>query len=115
MYLHPIGFIQLVNRRVRDASTQPPDGQWLLDAEWKLLDQTDHEGKFGLSQAHLGGRGDVALVYPLSPRLSKPTAPFHFSADLRLHVLPFDLDQGRLLGGERLRLPWHTERIPEPA
>ncbi len=89
---------------------------WVLDTKWKLLDETARDVKFGLSQAdfyqlfaygqkYLGGMGDMALIYPMSARFRRPMTPFSFSADLRLHVLPFDLDDDRLSGMSALDLP----------
>jgi 5-methylcytosine-specific restriction enzyme subunit McrC len=91
---------------------------WVLDAKWKLLDEADRDNKFGLSQSdfyqlyaygqkYLGGVGDMALIYPMSKTFTKALKPFHFSADLRLHVLPFDLafDRDRLMGAAELKLP----------
>ncbi|WP_290903801.1 McrC family protein [Aquabacterium sp.] len=89
---------------------------WLLDAKWKLLDEADRQHKFGLSQAdfyqlyaygqkYLAGRGDMALIYPRSARFARAMSPFHFSPELRLHVLPFDLDADVLIGEAALALP----------
>jgi len=92
---------------------------WVLDTKWKLLDEANREGKFGLSQAdfyqlyaygqkYLGGVGEMALIYPRFSRFSQPMVPFKFSEELRLHVLPFDLDRDVLLGGAALGLPMVT-------
>lgn len=89
---------------------------WLLDAKWKLLDEADRQHKFGLSQAdfyqlyaygqkYLDGRGDMALIYPRSARFTRAMAPFHFSPELRLHVLPFDLGADILIGDAALGFP----------
>ncbi|RYE02419.1 MAG: restriction endonuclease [Sphingobacteriales bacterium] len=91
---------------------------WLLDAKWKLLDEADRQGKFGLSQAdfyqlyaygqkYLGGKGEMALIYPRSAQFSRAMTPFNFSSELRLHVLPFDLDTDTLIGDAALALPRH--------
>lgn len=91
--------------------------KWVLDAKWKLLDEHDRQGKFGLSQQdfyqlyaygqkYQGGKGDMALIYPRSARFSQPLLPFCFSTDLRLYVLPFDLNSDELIGGDALSLPW---------
>ncbi|MBV8619136.1 MAG: McrC family protein [Curvibacter sp.] len=91
-------------------------GAWLLDAKWKLLDEANRQHKFGLSQAdfyqlytygqkYLAGRGDMALIYPRSTRFTRAMPPFHFSPELRLHVLPFDLDSDVLMGEATLALP----------
>jgi 5-methylcytosine-specific restriction enzyme subunit McrC len=90
--------------------------KWVLDAKWKLLDERDRSGKFGLAQAdfyqlyaygqkYLAASGSMALVYPRTLKFTRPLTPFHFSDDLSLHVLPFDLDTDALLGVEVLGLP----------
>lgn len=89
---------------------------WVLDTKWKLLDGSDRDNKFGLSQSdfyqlyaygqkYLDGVGDMALVYPKNPRFQQPIKPFSFSDELRLHVLPFDLDADVLIGDAALALP----------
>lgn len=91
-------------------------GKWVLDTKWKVLDSADRGGKYGISQAdlyqlfayghkYMGGHGDMALVYPLSPTFQRPLAPFSFSDDLRLHALPFDLEIDSLLGSQVMQLP----------
>jgi 5-methylcytosine-specific restriction enzyme subunit McrC len=93
-----------------------PTRRWVLDAKWKLLDETNRKDKFGLSQGdlyqlyaygqkYLGGKGEMALIYPRSAKFTRAMAPFSFSAELRLHVLPFDLDADALLGDVALALP----------
>lgn len=85
----------------------------LLDMKWKRLDSSDRERKyridqgdmyqlFAYGQKYMGGAGVMALVYPRWEGLLAPLPPFQFSNDLVLHVLPFDLDEDRLLGFEVL-------------
>ncbi|WP_354134795.1 McrC family protein [Bradyrhizobium sp. S3.9.1] len=74
---------------------------WILDTKWKLLSsnrarqyelsQSDFYQLFAYGQKYLGGAGDLFLVYPRTETFFEPLAPFHFSPQLRLHVLPFDL------------------------
>lgn len=90
---------------------------WVMDAKWKLLDTSDRSSKYGLSQAdfyqlfaygqtYLKGTGQMVLIYPKTERFSAAlTEPFIFSDQLKLWVLPFDLEQGKLLGGELAGLP----------
>ncbi|MDE3735932.1 McrC family protein [Pseudomonas resinovorans] len=86
---------------------------WVLDAKWKKLDASDRQNKYGLSQAdfyqlfaygqkYLGGCGEMALIYPRSAMFQQPLAPFDFSTDLRIWVLPFDLEADALLGLDRV-------------
>jgi len=35
----------------------------------------------------------MALIYPQTDSFQKPLDPFHFSNELTLEVLPFDLEQ----------------------
>lgn len=80
---------------------------WVLDTKWKRLDGSNRQNKYGLSQAdfyqlfaygqrYLGGTGDMALIYPKWKQLNAPLPPFEFDNELRLHVLPFDLDTNEL-------------------
>jgi len=81
---------------------------WVLDTKWKKLDVGDRANKYGLSQSdfyqlfaygkkYLAGRGELALIYPRTRRFDRPLPPFDFSHELRLWVLPFDLDADVLL------------------
>lgn len=90
--------------------------RWVLDTKWKLLNASDRQGKYGLSQSdfyqlyaygqkYLGGFGRMALIHARTEQFMQPLAPFHFDDRLSLHVLPFDLDAEALLGWEHLRLP----------
>jgi 5-methylcytosine-specific restriction enzyme subunit McrC len=90
--------------------------RWVLDTKWKLLDNGKRAEKYGLSQSdfyqlfaygqrYMGGTGRMALIYPRSETFHSPLEPFDFSGGLTLEVLPFDLNQERLLGVERLGLP----------
>jgi len=85
---------------------------WVLDTKWKLIDQTlaDRRDKYDLSQAdfyqlfaygqrYLDGTGDMYLVFPKTPRFNTPLPVFEYGDDLRLWVVPFDLETGRLVGG----------------
>jgi 5-methylcytosine-specific restriction enzyme subunit McrC len=80
--------------------------QWILDAKWKRLDAARANGndKYGMSQhdlyqmfayghQYLQGSGDLVLIYPKTSALPAALDPFHFSATLRLWVVPFDLDE----------------------
>jgi len=60
--------------------------RWVLDTKWKRLDASDREHKYGLSQAdfyqlfaygqkYLGGKGEMALIYPKWSRFPAPLAP----------------------------------------
>jgi 5-methylcytosine-specific restriction enzyme subunit McrC len=104
-----------------DILVEFPDGRaWVLDAKWKLIDEHDSTGKYGLSQSdfyqlfaygqrYLGGEGQMALIYPKTPQMGQPIGPFAFSPALRLHVIPFDLEKDSIVDSfDMLQLPWST-------
>lgn len=77
----------------------------ILDAKWKRLDASkgNTDEKYGLSQAdfyqlyaygqkYLNGCGRLVLLYPRSATFSEPLPPFFFSEQLRLDLLPFELE-----------------------
>ena len=89
---------------------------WVLDTKWKLLDVAAVSDKYGLSQAdfyqmfaygqkYLAGRGDMLLIYPRTERFQKPLPLFEFSPELRLQVVPFDLENGILCLDDLIELP----------
>ncbi len=76
---------------------------FVMDTKWKLLDASDEQNKFGLSQAdfyqmyaygqkYLKGEGSLFLIYPATEQFSKPI-PYSFDFDnkLRLWVVPFEI------------------------
>lgn len=82
----------------------------VLDTKWKLLDGKKANGseKYGLDQhdfyqlhaygqSYLDGKGDVVLIYPKTGSFEKPLPVFTFPNGLRLWVLPFCLQDRRLL------------------
>lgn len=88
---------------------------WVLDTKWKTLDGGDRANKYGLSQGdfyqlfaygnkYLGGKGELALIYPRTRRFDGPLPPFDFSPELRLWALPFDLDADTLLVDDEMQL-----------
>lgn len=100
--------------------------RWVLDMKWKRLDAGNRDKNYGLSQAdvyqvfaygqkYLHGQGQMALIYPAWRQFQAPLPPFQMGGGLTLHVLPFDLDNERLLGVEALGLvacfmpPMHLE------
>lgn len=86
---------------------------WVLDTKWKRLDAADRQNKYGLSQAdfyqlfaygqkYLAGRGEMALIYPCTAQFSEPLPAFDFNSELRLWVLPFDLDKDVLWAADEV-------------
>ena len=91
------------------------NNRWILDTKWKLLNAANRMDKYGLSQSdfyqlfaygqkYLGGTGHMALIYPRTEKFQSPLDTFDFGGGLSLEVLPFDLDEERLIGVEKLKL-----------
>lgn len=87
---------------------------WILDAKWKLLN-SDPRARFGLSQGdlyqlnaygqtYLTGQGDLFLIYPKTPDFPATRGAFAMSPDLRVQILPVDLETGWLDLGRLLRV-----------
>ncbi len=96
---------------------------WVLDTKWKLLNEGDRSGKFGLSQAdfyqllaygqrYLGAKGEMALLHPKTRAFTRPLPVFSYLADMKLWVLPFDLETDRCIGLEALSLPLRKRTAP---
>jgi 5-methylcytosine-specific restriction enzyme subunit McrC len=90
------------------------DQMWVLDTKWKVLSSSTELGedtsrsRYGLSQSdfyqlfayghrYLRGKGHLFLVYPQTKNFTAALAPFRFSDDLVLWVVPFDLDRDLLV------------------
>ncbi len=80
----------------------------VLDTKWKLLNSADKSNKYGLSQSdfyqlfayghkYLQGQGKMMLIYPKTAAFTKPLPVFDYGNDLRLWVVPFDLNAETLL------------------
>lgn len=82
----------------------------VMDAKWKLLNsnmatekskykisQTDLYQLFAYGQKYLVGSGEVFLIYPLNENFNSPLPPFDYSSELRLWVVPYDLNSDSLL------------------
>jgi 5-methylcytosine-specific restriction enzyme subunit McrC len=98
---HGKGFFQLQP----DLQLRLGAERWILDTKWKLLDASDRENKYGLSQQdfyqlfaygqhYLGGEGTLVLIYPAWQKYPAGTelGEFRFNDKLALKVTPFDLD-----------------------
>lgn len=79
----------------------------VVDAKWKRLSDAQ-DSKYGISQSdfyqlfayghkYLNGEGALVLIYPCREGFSAALAPFHFSDKLTMWIIPFDLDEDRLL------------------
>jgi 5-methylcytosine-specific restriction enzyme subunit McrC len=100
--------------------------RWVLDTKWKRLDESRGGSveKYGLSQAdfyqlyaygqrYLEGQGTMLLVYPKTSAFQAPLGDFAFSNELRLRVVPFDLEIGRVVGGALQPESLAPDRSPE--
>jgi 5-methylcytosine-specific restriction enzyme subunit McrC len=103
--------------------------RWILDSKWKRIDETlrgfdDDKGvqKYGLSQGdfyqmfayghkYLNGSGQMLLIYPKTEKFSKALSVFHFSDQLCLWVVPFDLNEARVLLPDDLLLPLMNTKL----
>jgi 5-methylcytosine-specific restriction enzyme subunit McrC len=85
----------------------------VMDTKWKLLDEEadGRKDKYNISQAdmyqlfayghkYMNGRGNMALIYPRHDEFNYPLPRFSLSEYLHLWVIPFDLEEGTLMGGE---------------
>lgn len=81
----------------------------VLDTKWKLINSVNKSDKYGLSQSDFyqlfayghkylqGGKGQMMLIYPKTAAFAKPLPVFDYGNDLRLWVVPFDLDEEELV------------------
>lgn len=54
----------------------------------------------------------MALLYPKTRAFTRPLFVFSYSADMKLWVLPFDLETDRCIGLEALSLPLRKRTAP---
>jgi 5-methylcytosine-specific restriction enzyme subunit McrC len=91
---------------------------WILDTKWKQIDAANRKNNYNLQQSdfyqlfaygskYLQGqlKGELVLIYPKISEFSTPLPPFDFTRNLRLWVLPFDLELGVINGITRTDLP----------
>jgi 5-methylcytosine-specific restriction enzyme subunit McrC len=78
----------------------------ILDTKWKLLDissyqyglkQSDFYQMFAYGHQYLEGKGDLVLIYPKTERFQEPLSPFYYSEALTLWVVPFCLENNKLI------------------
>lgn len=89
---------------------QGEESVYVLDTKWKLIDSNLSNGKqkykidqgdmyqlFAYGQKYLNGIGEIFLVYPKHAKFEHPLEPFDYSSELRLWVVPYDLESDQLL------------------
>jgi len=92
--------------------------QWILDTKWKRIDCSKRKENYGLDQSdfyqlfayghkYLDERsvGELVLIYPKTASFPRSLPPFDLPRQLRLWVLPFDLEGESLDGVEMTMLP----------
>lgn len=85
----------------------------VLDAKWKLLDETlaTTQFKYNISQSdlyqviayglkYMDGEGNIMLIYPRHAGFTKPLPKFDFDIKLRVWCVPFDIHTGKLIEGD---------------
>lgn len=91
-----------------DLRLTTPEGRHIIaDTKWKRLDpalgpragldQADLYQLHAYGHTYLGGQGELWLIYPRTNAFARPLPPFAYAPGLDLHILPFDLEQGRLV------------------
>lgn len=101
----------------------------VLDAKWKLIDEgrntaqakyylaeSDFYQLYAYGRKYLQDSGDLFLLYPKTSRFQVPLASFHYSAALRLWVVPVDLDLRTLVPGiwTSQSAWWRSPATPNP-
>ena len=78
----------------------------ILDTKWKLLNtdskkydlsQNDLYQLFAYGHKYLEGKGDLVLIYPKTQSFEIPLPPFYYSEALTLWVIPFCLENNKLI------------------
>lgn len=89
---------------------QSRENYCVLDAKWKLLDQStgadiskydikqsDLYQLFAYGHKYLNGKGNLFLIYPMHEKFDDPLASFEFEEGMKLWVVPYDLDSDQLI------------------
>lgn len=113
-----------------DLKIERKQNRAILDTKWKLVNSTDSDNHFGLSQSdfyqmfayghkYLNGFGDLFLIYPAHDRFTEALSfSFDFDKDLRLWVVPFDC-QANIADKMRMKWPkpasWITDNVENDA
>jgi 5-methylcytosine-specific restriction enzyme subunit McrC len=73
------------------------------------LKQSDFYQLFAYGHKYLGGEGELVLIYPRRSAFDAPLQVFEFASQLKLWVLPFDMERGVLLGAPE-GFPLHSQQ-----
>jgi len=101
-----------------DLLIDTPKQRWILDTKWKRVDTRKADKKYDLKQSdfyqlfayahkyrNATGVPKLVLIYPYWSGLKENLPAFDYGDDMRLWVLPFDLDNDLLLNAEKPGLP----------
>jgi len=82
----------------------------VMDTKWKLIDASQRKNKYGISQSDMyqlfayghkylksSHPKQLMLIYPKTERFQSALPLFHYEDGFSLQVVPFDLDNGKLL------------------
>lgn len=108
-----------------DLLIEQGEQRWVLDTKWKRLNagnrqnnydlkQSDFYQLFAYGQKYLKGEGELVLIYPRYSAFNEPLPAFDFTDDLRLWVVPFDLDKRRLITPVIWGLPFQSSDVSKP-
>jgi 5-methylcytosine-specific restriction enzyme subunit McrC len=100
-----------------DLCLEKQDTRIIMDTKWKLLNSNhdDKKRKYNLKESdfyqlfayghkYQDGAGDMVLVYPKHPDFGQPLPCFKLGDNMKLWVMPFDLESKQLI--------WHEEFHP---
>lgn len=101
-----------------DLLIDTPEQRWILDTKWKRVDARKPEKNYDLSQSdfyqlfayghkYRNGTGvpKLVLIYPYWSRLTEALPAFDYGQGMSLWVLPFDLENDRLLNAGVAGIP----------
>ncbi|EPL60215.1 McrBC 5-methylcytosine restriction system component-like protein [Stutzerimonas stutzeri B1SMN1] len=101
-----------------DLLIDAPEQRWILDTKWKRVDARKPEKNYDLSQSDFyqlfayghkyrrsGGVPKLVLIYPYWSGLQQALPLFDYGEGMNLWVLPFDLENDRLLGACAADIP----------
>lgn len=86
---------------------------WILDTKWKYLNCEKHRKNYGISHTdvyqlfaygykYLEGNGDLVMIFPQQYEFQSLLPAFNFSDTMKLNVIPFDIQTGKLVNYEFL-------------
>jgi 5-methylcytosine-specific restriction enzyme subunit McrC len=96
-----------------DLCLEKQDTRIIMDTKWKLLNSNhdDKKRKYNLKESdfyqlfayghkYQDGAGDMVLVYPKHPDFGQPLPCFKLGDNMKLWVMPFDLESKQLIQHE---------------